>query len=63
MENVCNNVRNSNTLPEWRKFTNSQPIILEEHNLSSPSSMDKISEFSIRHPELCSCFDQVGNYY
>ena len=61
--NVCNNVRKSNTLTEWRKFTNSQLIILEEHNLSLPSSMDKISEFSVRPPELCSCFDQVGNYY
>ena len=49
-------------LPEWRQFTKNQLTILLENNQNIPY-MDKITQFSIRPPELCLCFDQVGNYY
>ena len=38
-------------------------MILSENEAFGPSKLDRISEFSIRTPELCTCFDQVGNYY
>ena len=61
--NECNNVWIEIELPEWCTFTNKQLLILQENKVSDHSSFDRITEFSIRAPELSSCFDQVGNYY
>jgi hypothetical protein len=47
---------------EWRQHTDSEKLILEDLKLST-MSVDKISQFSIRPPELRYLFDQVGNYY
>lgn len=61
--NVCENAREQLFLPEWRHFTHHQLLILQESQKDGSSYMDKIAEFSVRPPELCSCFDKVGNYY
>ena len=55
-------VREQNRFPEWRLHTNSQRMILIglQH---SKISIDKITKFSVRPPELLHIFDQVGNYY
>ena len=47
-------------LPDWSVFNDSQLLILQENR--SPT-LDKITEFSIRSPELCQCFDQVGDFF
>ena len=59
--NLCNNTRIQLNLPDWRRFTPNQLIILQENR--NVTYIDKITKFSVRPPELCSCFDQVGNYY
>ena len=61
--NECNNARIQHELPQWRRFTDSQLLILRENKASNCSSLDRISAFSIRAPELSSCFDKVGSYY
>ena len=38
-------------------------LILSEEKKQKCKVLDKISEFSIRPPELRFCFDQVGMYY
>ena len=40
-----------------------QSLILRGKKASDHSSFDRITEFSIRAPELSSCFYQVGDYY
>ena len=47
---------------EWRHHTDSELLIMEDLKLST-MSVDKITQFSIRPPELRYLFDQVGNYY
>ena len=61
--NECNNARKELLLQAYRQFTKKQLLILSEEKKQKTKVMDKISEFSIRPPELLSCFDQVGNYY
>ena len=61
--NVCNNIRLSIDIPEWRNFTDNQLLVLKETQTLKRSKTDKISEFSVRPPELRSCFDQIGNFY
>ena len=62
MGNISNNARLQLHLSRWRCFTDTKLLILSENEAFGPSKLDRISEFSIRPPELCSCFDQVGNY-
>ena len=61
--NECNNARNELSLVNYRQFTSNQLLILSEEKKQKIKVYDKISEFSIRPPELRSCFDMVGNYY
>ena len=61
--NECNNAREELTLPSYRQLTNTQLLILSEKKKQKSKVLDKISEFSIRPPELRNCFDQVGMYY
>ena len=61
--NICNNIRKEKNLPEWRNFTDNQMLILKEHETLNRSTTDRISEFSVRPPELLSCFDTIGNFY
>ena len=48
--NICNNARISKNLPDWRVFTDSQLLILQENK--SPI-LDIITEFPVHPPELC----------
>lgn len=59
---VYNNRNENNTLPEWRKFTESQKLIMDDTKLSK-LSIDKITQFSLRPPELMKVFDNPGDYY
>ena len=63
MENISNNARLQLSISQCRCFTDTKLLILSENEAYGPSKLDIISEFSIRPPELCTCFDQVGNYY
>ena len=49
------------TLPTWRRFSQNQEITIKD-NLFSSISVDKITRFSLRPPEL-RCFDVVSNYF
>ena len=60
---ISNNARLQLSLSQWRCFTDTQLLILSENEAVGPSKLDRISEFSIRPPELFTCFDQFGNYY
>ena len=46
--NVCNNIRLSIDIPEWRKFTDSQLLILKKKDTLKCPRTNKISEFSAR---------------
>ena len=56
------NIKEELNLPLWRLFTDSQIMILEGLK-DSPLSVDKVTVFSVRPPELRHIFDQLGNYY
>ena len=47
---------------EWRQHTDTENLILDDIKRSNIST-DKISQFSVRPPELRYIIDQVGNYY
>ena len=59
---IPQNIRRELNFPPWRLFTDSQITILEGLK-DSPLSVDKVTVFSIRPPELRHIFDQLGNYY
>ena len=59
---IPQNIRNEQNFPSWRLFTDSQITILEGLK-DSPLSVDKVTVFSVRPPELRHIFDQLGNYY
>ena len=61
--NECNNARISIGLDGYRQFTPNQLLVLSEEERQKVKVFDKISEFSIRPPELLLCFDKVGLYY
>ena len=48
-------------LPEWRKISRSQELILKD-SLFSPVSVDKITVFGVRPPELA-FVGHVGKYF
>ena len=54
--------RNVHQFPEWRQHRNNELLILQGAK-DTPISLDKISIFSVRPPELRHLFDQVGNFY
>ena len=59
---VIQNVRIENDLPIWRRHSDTEVLMLEglkESNLT----VDRITVFSVRPPELRSIFDQPGNFY
>ena len=47
---------------EWRHHSDSERLILEDIKMSK-ISIDKITQFSIRPPELRYLIDQTGNYF
>ena len=49
-------------LPTWRQHSNSELLLLD-NSLSTGITLDRISEFGIRPPELRVLFDTVGNYF
>ena len=59
---VCNNIRKKKGLEEWRQLTSSELIILEGAT-TTRVSIDKITKFSLRPPELKEVVTQVGMYY
>ena len=59
---VVQNVRVENNLPQWRRHTDTEIMILEGLK-DSTLSVDKITVFSVRPPELRSIFDQPGFFF
>ena len=59
---VDNFRRNALHLDAWRWHTDSQLLILDDLKLSK-ISIDKVTQFSLRPPELMSLFDTLGNYF
>ena len=55
-------LREEKNFPEWRLHTDSQQLILNSLRQRN-TSIDKITKFSARLPELLQVFDQVGNSY
>lgn len=57
-----NEIRSS--LQDWRKFTPSQvETLFDMMNNKKSAKLDKITQFGLRPPELCSLFDMVGKFY
>ena len=54
--------RKSLDLDDWRLHTPNQLLILDDLKLSKVS-VDKVTQFSLRPPELRSLFNKLGNYY
>ena len=46
----------------WRHHTESQKLILKDLKMST-LTVDKVTQFSVRPPELMFIFDQLGNYF
>jgi len=59
---ICDIVCNDIISDKWRQHTDVEKMILNDIKLSKIST-DKITQFSIRPPELKYIIDQVGNYY
>ena len=59
---ISHTVRKALDLPKWRQHTDSELLILQG-SLNTSISIDKITKFSLRPPELRFFFDQPGNYY
>ena len=59
---VSHSIRKLMDLPKWRLHTDSELLILQG-SLNTSISIDKITKFSLRPPELRFFFDQPGNYY
>ena len=53
---------NKDNLQQWRQHTINENYILNDLKQSG-LSVDKITQFSLRPPELRSTIDMVGNYY
>ena len=47
---------------EWRHHTEPEKLILEDLKLSKVT-VDKVTQFSVRPPELRFIIDQIGNYF
>ena len=60
--NPCVDIRRNKNFPRNRLFTNSQLLIMNGAK-NSNISLDKISIFGIRCPELLQIIDMVGNYF
>jgi hypothetical protein len=56
------NLRQHAQLDDWRQISESETLVLEDI-AGSTVSIDKITQFSVRPPELRSVFNQVGNYF
>lgn len=59
---LSNHIRHEKDLPSWRQHTANE-LMLFEGLKSSNISIDKISKFSLRPPELRFLFDSIGDYY
>ena len=55
-------IREEKEFPPWRQHRDPELLILQGL-FSSKISIDKITRFSVRPPELRELFRQVGNYY
>ena len=58
----CDKIRKEKGLDLWRQLRKSELIMLQGV-YSSNISVDNITKFSLRPPELREIIDQVGNYY
>ena len=54
-------VRKEKSLPEWRQLRDNEVLVLEGA-LTSSVSVDKVTQFSVRPPELRSLFNKVEHY-
>ena len=54
--------RRQNDMEEWRLHTDNQLLILDDLKLSN-MSVDKVTHFSLRPPELLQICDKLGDYY
>lgn len=59
---VSNDIRVEKNFPEWRQHTYRQMMICEDLKVSHVS-VDKITVFSLRPPELLLLFDTIRNYF
>ena len=51
-----------NNMEEWRLYTDNHLVILGDLKLSK-MSIDKVTHFSLRPPELSQICDKLGDYY
>ena len=59
---VTDNIRKRLELVNWRQHSNSELLLLDDL-IKSNISIDRISEFSVRPPELRYLFDSVEGYF
>ena len=59
---MINNKLRELSLLEWRKYTNNEVQILKDIQQSS-ISVDKISQFGVKPPELRYLFRKIEYYY
>ena len=55
-------IRQEKAFPEWRQHRDEELLVLQGL-FNSQISVDKITKFSVRPPELRQLFRNVGNYY
>ena len=53
---------NKEDLPNWRQHSANERFAINDLQQSG-ISVDKANQFSLRHPELKSTIDTIGNYY
>ena len=59
---VSYHIRYEKDFPSWRQHSDKEMVILQGL-FNSPVSVDKITRFSVRPPELRGIFRKVGCYY
>ena len=59
---VSSHVRSVKDLPEWRRHTENESIIMSDIQQSG-MRYDKITQFSLRPPEIKTFIGMVGDYY
>ena len=59
---LCYQIREEKGFPPWCQHRDEELLVLQGL-FNSPISVDKITKFSVRPPELRQIFRKVGNYY
>ncbi|MGB0405008.1 MAG: hypothetical protein ACPGDB_02325, partial [Fusobacterium sp.] len=59
----CYEIRKDLNLPDWRQLRDSELLTLEGTVVNSKVSVDKVTQFSLRPPELREIVTKVGLYY